>query len=107
MCKLLEINKTRTTPLHSTSDGLVERMNRTLKNILSKYVSREQKEWDTHLDFIVMAYNSSQQESTGVSPHRLVYGEEMLLPLDIMTEQTSEQSQHEQFKSVLCHQTAE
>ena len=90
MCKLLEINKSQTTPLHPSSDGLGERMNRTVKNILSKYVREDQKDWNTHLDFIVMAYNSTPQESTGVSPHRLVYGEEMAIPLDIMTEKLSE-----------------
>ena len=90
MCKLLEINKSQTTPLHPNSDGLVERMNRTVKNILSKYVREDQKDCDTHLDFIVMAYNSTPQESTGVSLHRLVYEEEMAIPLDIMTEKLSE-----------------
>ena len=30
MCKLLEISKSQTTPLHPSSDGLVERMNRTV-----------------------------------------------------------------------------
>ena len=50
----------------------------------------DQKDWDTHIDFIVMAYNTTPQESTGVCPHRLVYGEEMLMPLDIMTENTPE-----------------
>ena len=90
ICKLLEINKSQITPLHPSSDGLVERMNRTVKNMLSKFVCADQKDWDTHIDFIVMAYNTTPQESTGESPHRLVYGEEMLMPLDIMTENTSE-----------------
>ena len=58
--------------------------------MLSKFVRADQKIWDTHIDFIVMAYNTTPQESTGVSPHRLVYGEEMLMPLDIMTEDTPE-----------------
>ena len=90
MCKLLDINKSQTTPLHPSSDGLVERMNRTIKNILSKFIREYQKDWDTHLDFIVITYNSTPQESTRVSPHRLVYGEEMLLPLDTITENLSE-----------------
>ena len=41
-----------------------------------------------------MAYNSTPQESTGVSPHRLVYGEEMLIPLDIMTDELMEPNQN-------------
>ena len=90
MCKLLEINKSQTTPVHPSSDGFVERMNRTVENILSKLIREDQKDWDTHLDLIVIAYNSTSQEGVGVSPHRLVYGEEMLLPLDIMTENLSE-----------------
>ena len=39
MCHLLDIGKTRTTTFHPQSDGLVERMNRTLENILSMFVS--------------------------------------------------------------------
>ena len=90
ICKLLEINKSQTTPLHPSSDGLVERMNRTVKSMLSNFVLADQKDWDTHIDYIVMAYKTTPQESTGVSPHRLVYGEEMLMPLDIMTENIPE-----------------
>lgn len=39
MCSLLGIKKTRTTPLHPQSDGMVERFNRTLEARLSKFVS--------------------------------------------------------------------
>lgn len=99
ICKLLEINKSQTTPLHPSSDGLVERMNRTVKSMLSKFVRSDQKDWDTYIDYIVMAYNTTPQESTGVSPHRLVYGEEMLVPLDIMTENIPENRDSEVNKS--------
>lgn len=30
LCRMLQINKTRTTPLHPRSDGMIERMNRTI-----------------------------------------------------------------------------
>lgn len=82
----MEISKTRTTPLNPRSDGFIERVNRTIQNILSKMVQNDQKDWDRHLDFIVMAYNSTIQDSSGFSHHRLVYGEEMSLPLDVLTQ---------------------
>jgi hypothetical protein len=33
-----------------------------------------------------MIYNSTPHQSTGLTPHNLVYGEEMRMPLDLMTE---------------------
>lgn len=91
VCKLLEISKTRTTPLHARSDGFIERMNRSIQNILSKLVESNQKDWDTHLDFITMAYNSTPQESTGYSPYHLLYGEEITIPLDLLSPVISEE----------------
>ena len=86
---MLEISKTRTTPLHPRSDGMVERMNRTIQNVLSKYVQENQKDWDLHLDFIVMAYNSCEHESTGCPPCKIMYGENIVLPVDILTNNAS------------------
>jgi transposase InsO family protein len=38
MFQLLEINETRTTPFHPHSDGMIERINRTVNDMLSKYI---------------------------------------------------------------------
>ncbi|CAC5370884.1 unnamed protein product [Mytilus coruscus] len=43
LCQLLEIHKTRTTSLHPRSDGMVERMNRTVNDMLSKYIKTHQR----------------------------------------------------------------
>ena len=65
---------------------------------MSKLVASNQKDWDTHLDYIVMAYNSTPQESTGYSPYRLLYGEEIALPIDILSPIISETvDQNEKF----------
>ena len=45
-CKHLQIRKTRTTPYHPQSDGMVERFNKTLAAMLSKYVNNNHRDWD-------------------------------------------------------------
>ena len=40
------IKKIRTTPYHPQTDGLVERLNGTLKCMLRKFISQSQKDWD-------------------------------------------------------------
>ncbi len=83
VCNLLGIDKTRTTPYHPQSDGLVERMNRTILTMLSIKVA-EDDTWDRHLPEILMAYRASTHESTGFTPFRLVFGREIHLPIDVM-----------------------
>lgn len=85
VCKLLNISKTRTTPAHTRSDGMVERSNRTIKEMLAKYVQKDQRDWYLYIDYIVMAYNATPHQSTGLTPHKMVFGDEMRMPLDILS----------------------
>ena len=84
MCNLFSIEKTRTTPYHPQSDGMVERMNRTIQDMLAKYVAEHQRDWDVHLPMVMMAYRSSVHSSTQYTPHYLLFGHEVRLPLDVM-----------------------
>ena len=80
----LEIDKTRTTDFHPQSNAVCERMNRTLLSMLAKCVDEDQQNWSQQLPYVLMAYRSSVHESTGDTPHFLVFGTEMSLPLDLM-----------------------
>lgn len=84
LCQLLNIHKTRTTPYHPQSDGLIERFNRTLLCMLSLFVEENQSNWDTLLPYVMMAYRSSVHASTGYTPYKVLFGREMVLPVDIM-----------------------
>ena len=88
ICKLLGIEKTRTTPLHPQSDGQVERFNRTLVEMLRGRLQPDQKDWDLQLSACMMAYRSSVHESTGFTPNQLMLGHEIEVPPDVMTEST-------------------
>jgi len=84
ICKLLGIVKTRTTPYHPQSDGLVERFNHTLLTMLSIVAKDREQDWDLHLPLVMMAYRTSVQESTGATPFSLMFGREARLPIDVM-----------------------
>ena len=80
ICKLLGVEKLNTTAYHPQTDGLVERFNRTLTDMLAKKVEQSEKNWDNHLPFVLFAYRASLQESTGESPFYLLYGRDPRLP---------------------------
>ena len=67
-CLRFGIKKTRTTPWRTQSDGMVERMNRTLGTMLRQYVNEQQTDWDEWLPHCAMAYNSSRHSTTGCTP---------------------------------------
>ena len=77
MCVLFNIDKTRTSPYHPESDGMVERMNHTLQDMKAKYVSNHQRDWDEHLPLIMMAYRSSVHASMQYTLFHLLFGHEV------------------------------
>ena len=83
LCKQLGIRKTRTTPYHPQSDGMVERFMRTLKDMVAKYVDAQGLTWDKGVKAYAMAYNSAVHNTTGYSPFFLVHGYEPRLPMDV------------------------
>ena len=82
LCALLGIHRVTTTAYHPQTDGLVERFNATMAQMLSAYTSEDQKDWDEFLPTVALAYNSSIHSSTGFSPYRLLFGRETPLPMD-------------------------
>lgn len=82
--EVLGAHKTRTTPLHPQSDGMVERLNRTLLDFLAKMVDNQQSDWDLLLPLFLLAYRSAVHRSTGHSPAHMVLGRNLRLPLDLV-----------------------
>lgn len=61
------------TSYHPQTNGLTERVNRTLVNMLAMYVDSKHKNWDAILPFMTYAYNTALHETTGFSPFYLLY----------------------------------
>ena len=84
ICRILNIRKSRTTPYHPQSDGLAERYNRTLLDVLSALAHDYPFEWEFYLRPACLAYNTSLQPTTGYTPFYLMYGRQAHLPVDLM-----------------------
>ena len=82
LCIILGNTKTRTTSLRPQSDGMVERANRTIEDMLTSFVSENQNDWNEHINLLMLAYRSAQHESTGVSPYEMLFARQPTLPID-------------------------
>ena len=80
VCKLMGVKKLNTSGYHPQCNGLVERFNSTLIQMLAKVTGNTPKDWDDCLPYVVYAYHATAQESTKESPFFLIYGRDPQLP---------------------------
>ena len=84
LCESHGIKKSKTTPYHPEGDGITERFNRTLLNLLRTLEHDEKQDWKSHIARLVHAYNCTPHSVTGYSPYFLMYGRHPRLPLDAL-----------------------
>lgn len=82
LLKNMGTESTFTTAYHPQCNGLTERLNKTIADMLSLYTNTAQNDWDEYLPHVTMAYNTAKQESTQETPFKLVYGREPVLPTE-------------------------
>lgn len=74
LCKLLHIKRLRTTVYHPQTDGLVERFNQMLKQILRRVAAEDKRDWDKMLPYVLFGIRGVPQASTGFTPFELLFG---------------------------------
>ena len=84
VCDLLEVSKTRTTPYHPSSNGQVERYNRTLLQMIRCHIKGNPGTWDECLQQLAGAVRSTINRQTGFTPNMMMYGREVVHPADLM-----------------------
>ncbi|XP_067141910.1 glutamate receptor U1-like [Centruroides vittatus] len=88
VCELLQIKRLLTTAYHPACNGIVERFNKTLIDIIAHYIAKDQRDWDKWILYALFAYNTTIHASTGDSPFFLLYGRDPTFPFDLITSPT-------------------
>ncbi|KAG1672761.1 Transposon Tf2-11 polyprotein [Nymphon striatum] len=73
-CKESGIRKLRTSPYHPQTDGMVERRNRTILNMLRCYCHQSPEDWDISAPAITFSCRSMYHETIGMSPFEALQG---------------------------------
>ena len=84
LCDITGISKSRTTPYHPMGNGMTEKYNRTLLDMLGTLQPEQKSKWKDHVRPLIHAYNCIRHESTGHSPYFLMFGREPHLPIDLL-----------------------
>ena len=80
VCSLLGTTKLNTTACHPQCNGMIERMNCTLKAMLRKHTVKFRPQWDNFLPGVLWAYRNSPHETTKEKPSFLMFSLDLRSP---------------------------
>ena len=80
--KMLGVTMHYVSPYRPQSNGICERLNGTLINMLASYTRDNQNRWTHFIQMVVFAYNTSVHNATGYTPYFLVHGREASIGSD-------------------------
>ena len=82
LCGIAGVLKTRTTLYHPMGNGIVERYNETLLNMMVTLKERQKKDWKTFVPSLTHAYNATMHERITFSLFYLMFGRHPRLVID-------------------------
>ena len=76
-------------PYRPSFNGLVERLNRKVLDLLRSFVQPTDTVWDLNMPQVMTSLNSQIQKSISETPHFVIFGSNKRLPYDLFTESPS------------------
>ena len=82
VCTQFKIKHHNSVPYRPKMNGAVEAANKNVKKIIAK-ATKTYKDWHEKLPFALHAYRTGIRTSTGATPYSLVYGMDVVLPIEM------------------------
>ena len=84
LCELYGVQKLRTSPYHTQTNGQVECMNQMIIRMIGKLQEDRKACWSEHLPELLLAYNATCSAVTGYSPYYLLFCRRPRIPVDYL-----------------------
>ncbi|KAL6324399.1 hypothetical protein AAG906_013003 [Vitis piasezkii] len=82
LCERFDFKQHNSSMYNAPTNGLVEAFNKTLCNLLKKIVDKSKRDWHERVGETLWAYRTTYRTPTQATPYSLVYGVEVILPLE-------------------------
>lgn len=81
LTKVFGIHKTHSTPYHPQGNSIVERLFRTVKDMIFSTAKSRRKSWSEVIPIVEIGLRCSKHATTLESPYEVIFGNEMRVPL--------------------------
>ena len=83
ICRLFQVDATRTTPYQPQGKGQVERVKSVIADTMSKCSAGKPHFCDMYLPYVTFVYNATVQRTICTTPYSMLIGKEAQYPIDL------------------------
>ena len=84
LCEIAQVKKIQTSGYYPQTNGQCKCFNATLINMLGTLPEKPKITWREEVPTLVHAYNCTRNSATDFTPHYLMFGRKLHLPIDIL-----------------------